>query len=412
MEDHEYRERLSRDVERWRRDEIISAEQARAILARQGAGHPSLVRALRMGWLVSAVSLGGALVLGAGVVLLFAANWEEMPDSFRTTIVFAGMAGAYGAAYWLMYRLDMQRTGSALLLLGALLYQAGIFLLAQIYNMPVNSPVLFLLGAIGGLPLAYLFGSRIVLLLSLAAIVAWQINAAAIRFEDRPDGDWSIFLLAGAFGIGLYAIGRLHLIRPALARLGEVYVLSGGLLALGVLYFATFSDAWDSQVGDGSPVQAAPASVFLVLALAAAVVAAELVFRWRDREDNLHVVAQVVLLATGTIAAIWPGWTGYALIFNAVFFAIAGAIVARGYVQGDERYVNFGLLAVGIGLVSRYIDTFWSLLAGSAFFIVGGLLLLILAFGIERARRELLRAMRDDDDDGNDGAPLPVEVRA
>lgn len=78
MEQHEYRERLSRDVAAWRRAGIIDVNQGTQMLARAGAGSANLVRALRAGWLAAAISLMGAFVLGAGVLLIVAANWQEM----------------------------------------------------------------------------------------------------------------------------------------------------------------------------------------------------------------------------------------------------------------------------------------------------------------------------------------------
>jgi uncharacterized membrane protein len=39
------------------------------------------------------------------------------------------------------------------------------------------------------------------------------------------------------------------------------------------------------------------------------------------------------------------------------------------------------------------VDVFWGTLPGSAFFIVGGVLLLGVAFALERMRRGLLRGM-------------------
>ena len=81
-------------------------------------------------------------------------------------------------------------------------------------------------------------------------------------------------------------------------------------------------------------------------------------------------------------------------------------LVTRGYLRGDERYINAGLLVVAIGLLTRYVDVFWSLLAGSAFFIIGGLLLLAVAFALERMRRGLVRAMSGRRDRSERGAGM------
>ena len=139
------------------------------------------------------------------------------------------------------------------------------------------------------------------------------------------------------------------------------------------------------------------------LVLALAFVAAQWLLRPRDVESSIESGGQVALLALAAVVATWPGWTGYAIVFNVAYFAISAGLVTRGYLRGDERYINAGLLTVAIGLLTRYIDVFWSLLAGSLFFIIGGLVLLAVAFGLERARRGLVRSMSGEA--GTRGAP-------
>ena len=397
MEERDYRERLARDVPKWRNEGIIDERQEARILARYGAGDARTVEALRLGWLVTVVSIIGALVLGGGVVLLFAANWEEMPDWFRTASVIAGMLIAYGAGYALIYRYDMQRVGSAVLLLGVVLFIAGVFLVAQIYNMPVDSTWLYLIVAAGVVPVAYAFGSRIVLLIGIAAGVSWVIAEIVQRYEDTSKMEASL-VIVGVFGIAVYAIGRLHAARPALLRYGEVYMLAGTLITLSLVYLFTFGGLWDALIEDGVESYASPAGVYVSLIIAVALVAAALWVAPRGRDAAIEAGALLAMLAIAAIVATWPAWTGYALIFNVIFFGAGIGFVARGYTQSDERFVNFGLAIIALGLMTRYVDVFWSMLAGSAFFITGGALLLAGAFAAERFRRGLLESMNGGDD--------------
>jgi uncharacterized membrane protein len=391
MEEQEYRERLALDVAGWRRDGLISEEQERAILARYGLEGVRAARALRLGWFTTAVSIVGAIVLAAGVALLFAANWDEMPSWFRTGAIFAGMVAAYGSGYALMERYGMQRLGSALLLLGVLLYEAGLFLLTDVYNMPVGGAIL-LLAAAGAFPLAYLFGSRIIMLVGIGNFGAWVYWEVITRYEDFPRFGYALIIMATT-GVGLYAVGRLHALRRDLARFAETYSFPGLLIVMALVYVFSFDEPWRSMLDEGVESYAAPALVYVALGLTAIVVAAQWALGQRDVDAHIDAGAQAGLLGLGAIVATWPGWTGYAIVFNGVYFAIAAGLVTRGYLRGDERYVNAGLLAVAIGLLTRYVDVFWSLLAGSAFFIIGGLLLLAVAFALERMRRGLLRGM-------------------
>ena len=398
MNDAEYRERLAHDIATWTRGGLITGDQERAILARIGAGEPRAVGILRLGWFVTAISIIGALVLAGGVVLLFASQWAELPTWFRTASLIAGMLAAYAAGYALIYRFEMQRVGSALLLLGTLLYEAGLFLLAQIYNMPVDSPILLLLAAAGTLPLAYLFESRVVLLLGIANLTGWLITEMVKRYPDSPKTQ-SALLVVAALGVAFYAIGHLHALRRATAAFADTYAISGLLVVLGLVYVFTFDEPWSEMIDAGVKSYASPPVVYVSIGIAAVLVAAQALLRGRDVETAIDVAAQAVVLVIAAIVATWPAWTGYAVLFNAVYFAVAAGLVTRGYLRGDERYINLGLAIVGLGLFTRYVDVFWSLLARSAFFIIGGLLLLGVAFAIERMRRGLIRGMgapRDD----------------
>lgn len=394
MDDEAYRERLAHDVAAWRRAALISDEQERAILARIGAGERRAVGALRLGWLVSAVAVIAAIVLGAGVVLLFAANWQAMPSALRVGALCAGIAASYGAGYALIERYQMERIGGALLLLGVILYNAAVFLVARVYHVPVDSPVLWLLAAAGTFPLAYLYASRIVLLLAIGGVTGWVVAQMVAWYPDSPKSQ-SAALVVGALAVALYAAGRLHGERASLRRFADVYALSGLLVLLGLVYVFTFARVWDAVIDSGVRPAAAPPVVYVVIGLAALVAAAAWLVRPADPVRRLEAAAQAGVLALAAVVATWPAWTGYALVFDAVYFALAGALIVRGYLLADEPYINFGLATLAVGLLTRYVDVFWSQMATSAFFIVGGLLLFAVAFAAERLRRSLLREMRD-----------------
>jgi len=97
------------------------------------------------------VSILGAVLVGAGVISLVAANWQETSDTLRLTFIFIGMLGAYSAGGYARFRKDMVYTGDALLLLGNIVFGAGIFLIGQIYNLQLEWPSGFMLWTLGSL---------------------------------------------------------------------------------------------------------------------------------------------------------------------------------------------------------------------------------------------------------------------
>jgi uncharacterized membrane protein len=404
MEEPDYRERLSREIARWVREGLITPAQSEAILVRIGAAGPRKLGALRMGWLVTAVSVLGAIALGAGVVLFVAANWQQMPDWCRTALVISAMMSAYTLGYVLMYRYDMRRLGSAFLLLGALLYEAGLLVAApEISDLTTDLPAIFALAAAGVLPLAYLFDSRIVLLLAVANASLWVYWEAMPPYPSTTE-TFSALAAIGPYGVALYAIGRIHGARRGLQRFADVYVLVGVLIAMVPGYAFTFPDVWDAIREVDIDAYSAPAIIYIVVGIAISLVVVQRLLRGNDLETNIDTAFQAGIVGLTAVVATWPDWGGWALLFNVAYFSVAAAIITRGYLRGDEGYINLGLATVALGLLTRYVDAFWSVLADSLFFIVGGLLLLAIAFALERTRRGLLRGM----DQGTQATTLPT----
>jgi len=409
----EFRRRLASEIQAWREEGLIDEALAQALLARQGARLARFLAALRLGLLITAVAVIGALAMGAGVLLFIAANWkagEDSPAYLKAGLLFGGIGLAYYTGYLLQFRFAVQeRVGAAIILLGAILFQAAIFLLEQIYNMPVNSPIGLLLGAAGVLPLAYLTGSRFVLflgLVDLAAWVGWQVGS---QYPHAPESI-ALPLTLLLLGIAFYSCGHLQARWPPMAAFAGIYIALGLLLTLGATFPLTFGDFWEefrcdhhSYVNNVSRCVERDFSAYnpavgllIVLALAAAAtLAAALLRGLRSSAMRAESALLLAFLAMVAVAAIWP-WLPLAVPFNLLFFAAALGCISRGYMQADNKFIYLGLAAIAIGLIARYAEMSWDLLPRSGFFLFGGLLLLLMAAIMERARRGMLTRPGDD----------------
>ena len=386
----EFRTRLAVEVEAWRRDSVITAEQADAILARYGL-RGGAARAVRLGPVATFLSIVGAIVLGIGVVFFFAANWEVLPAWFKVLMVFAGTGAAYGAGYWIQFRWGgLPRVGAALILLGAILFQAGIFLLEQIYHMPVDNPIALLLGAIGILPLAYALGSRLTLVFGLADALAWLGWELTRRFPDSPE-QYAVPLMYLLAGVLVFAGGNLHRLRGDHHRFAPVYEVLGLVVVFLPAFLLGFAEIWDDI--DREELSSLDVPFWFAGTVLLAIAAAGSLALGRRRDQIALVEAGVfgvLALIVGLVAYV-PEWaSGYALVFNFIYFGLALLAGARGYLEGEARFVNVGIAALALGLITRYFDVFWGLLPRSAFFITGGVVLLCVAIGLERLRQRLL----------------------
>ena len=96
-----------------------------------------------------------AFLVGAGIFSFIAANWQEMSRTFKVGVILASMLISYGAGWYIREKLNLARTGGALILLGAIIYGAGIFLVAQMFHIRANWPDGFILWMIGVIAMAF-----------------------------------------------------------------------------------------------------------------------------------------------------------------------------------------------------------------------------------------------------------------
>jgi uncharacterized membrane protein len=208
MSNEEFLERLEGEVTQWQRERLVTETQASAILAWYERGQGEQGR----GRLAVALAFLGAILVGIGVIVLFAANWQAIPGWTKLVLIFAAVIASNAIGFWLRYQHHgFEGTGNALLFLGTLLFGAAIFLIAQGYHVNAHEPALLLLWAVGVLPMAYLLGSRAMvtlMALNLTLALGWE-TSFWLGWEQlfRPFPYFAVYLL---FGVLLYALGRLH----------------------------------------------------------------------------------------------------------------------------------------------------------------------------------------------------------
>jgi uncharacterized membrane protein len=85
----------------------------------------------------------------------------------------------------------------------------------------------------------------------------------------------------------------------------------------------------------------------------------------------------------------------YALLFNLLFAAVALGSIYAGYLSDEAWLVNVGVVLVAVDLIARYFDVFWSALPRSVGMIGAGLLVLGIAYVLERQRQRVLEKMAE-----------------
>ena len=422
---------LAGEIDRWSRDRIITAEQG----ARIRALYPEAVPALSWGLLV--FSGLGAVIVGLGVILLLAYNWDDIPKFGKLALIFGSMIGAHAAGLELRAKAGWRpQLGEVLSLLGSMLFGAGIWLVAQVYNIDEHFPNGFLLWGLGSLALAWALDSIAQGLLAVVVLTIWGC-AEVSGFGMASDWSWvliglgagtlaarcrstllltvvlaALYVLilsnaghrAGGSGVFLAAMafsalllgGRL----PAAERLwpGAVKTLTffgaaGFLICSFILSFKGAAHdllAWDKvhEPGSALAVYRWGLPVMAVLAwgwLAARRLAGSI--RWVPPEEWLCPIA--LIYCQGIAVA---GVTSYgeyiAWVFNLIVLGMAVAWMVRGSRSGLVRPTVLGSLVLAALVFARYFDLFENLAArGTAFLVLGGVLFAE-GFFYRRLRRE------------------------
>lgn len=376
----------------------------------RSGGVLSLVAVL--GWL-------GAAILGLGVILLISANWDDIPSLVKLLGFFVLFAAVNLANLHLRRTDRLPWFAEGLSFLGAVLFLAGIGLISQIYQVEGRPPTAVLIWLVAIAPLAWCFRSPSVTLLSLLALVLWlhleQFNWSGPAYRFSPA---SVLMIE--VGVGTALIGLAAVLREPEPVMALVFRATGLLLLLAGVYALGFYRHLASDFrGDSWIAAATPAA-----ALLAGAVGLVVGYHWmlpghaylRDRlvillSCLLGVSAWMLLTDLGLIprgpdlAFFNFGWyrtfhlADWTLSVAAwvLWFALALWCVLFASRTGRRAYLNVGVLAVGLGVITRFFDLMGGLFQTGLAFVVGGAVLLATCFAVEYWRRGILWQLKQAD---------------
>jgi uncharacterized membrane protein len=400
--DRSFIRRLHRELDVWLSESLISPEQKDHILARYAEIGGTAERS-GSGKLITTITVLGSILVGVGILLFVASNWSAVPRWGKLSIIFVSLLFAYGLGFILRYeKQNYPKAGAALILLGSLIFGAGIFLIAQIYHITVHYPNGPLLWGMAVLPLAYLLRFRSILTLAIMDLLLWLGMEAS--FQIMPfalTGGVAImvtlYLMAG---MTLWTAGLVHRGFPFLRELSGPYILAGMFIMLSAFFVMTFN------VFRG-PLGAQALMPFYITLSVLFLLAFGMLFLTKEKTTGWlpEIIALGVLMAVAvTLCLLYrvdigvPYYRGrfdststvIMLISNLVFFLTIIGIIVLGYLRHNTGYINMGLLFFVLDVIARYFDFFWKLLPRSLFFIGGGIILLAGGVLLEKKRRKVL----------------------
>ncbi|MEI8064482.1 MAG: DUF2157 domain-containing protein, partial [Verrucomicrobiota bacterium] len=146
-------------------------------------------------WVLLIFGILGAALIGAGVILLVAHNWDDLSRPVRTALAFAPLLAAIGLAGWVLtYRSASAPWCEGAATAWALTIGAAISLVAQIYQIHGDTARFFLTWILLALPIVYVLWSSVAASLYFIGATTW-VGCTMYPYH-RATGLWYWGLLA------------------------------------------------------------------------------------------------------------------------------------------------------------------------------------------------------------------------
>ncbi len=355
-----YRRNVERDLERWTSAGWVTASGAANI-------REDLAKAPGIG-LAGVLGMLASVLLAFGVFSFVASHWNEMPRLARLALLFALLWAGYAAAGMLFAR-NMRAFGDAAILFAVAVFGASIALISQMFHIDGNPPDGVYAWWIGTLLAGVLLRSNPALALAMVLVCVWT----AMEMGQRQRVYWP-FLIGWAAVSAAYLWQRwrpgAHLSGLALTLfiISLGYVLNKGhehQLVVGLGLAAVFAAAVAERSGKDWTGFAPVVLGYAIVTAFAGFMALQ--FYESPSRDTL------MLLAAATLALLL-------------------AVIWYGQQTRNRGLLWLGYIGFSIETLAIYFNLVGTMLSTSAFFLIAGLIVAVLAFMALRLHRRGLNA--------------------
>lgn len=398
-----------KQIQEWLQNGTINQEQAAKMIsdAAQTRKEESSGK-----FITSIVSLG-AILFGVGAILFVALNWQGIPNFLKIVLLLGSTFGSYYLGYVFAYqRQNYPKAGAALIFLGALLFGASTFLIAQIYNMnssPESMYVLLGVWLVGILPVVYGFLSETIAALASLLFFAFiylvfttetRYIGNAFGYYGYPRSILDMLVVGVVSGIMLFGIGGFHYASEKLKPIARIYRLAGLQVSLLIIFllgmkFPYMFYGYYGRVGENIPQVSSTATAWVVILgiIALLFSVANLFFGIvKTKIFFAENIAAILMLALSLLMffSVGPGMDVlFRLLFTVAFAGILLMMLYIGYESMDMTIVNKAISWTTLFIVVKYFEWFWSLFNPYLFFMVGGVILIMGGIALEKKRKEL-----------------------
>ncbi|SHM26619.1 DUF2157 domain-containing protein [Flavobacterium xinjiangense] len=369
--------------------------------------------------LSSVFGILGAILVGLGIILVFAHNWDNLSRLTKILLSFLPLIiGQLFCGYSLLKKSESPawRESSGVILFFAV--GSSIALIAQVYNISGDLNSFLMIWMLLCLPLVYLLKSSIVSLLYLTGITYYGCNANYFTYptahsyyywllllgiaphyyellKTKANSNFTLFhhwfiALSLIICLGTIAHKNGNSIALSYMSLFTIFYFIGqtpffevqklknnsflifgklGILYLLLLY--SFKWFWDKSIYDTTSVSETFFSLEFIIALLLTFLAA-LLFYKKNSQTNFKEISVLELVFLTNILFFIPGYE-FSIIANGIVLAIGISEIKRGSKLNHLGILNFGLILISILVTCRFFDTNLSFVIRGILFITIGL---------------------------------------
>lgn len=315
---------------------------------------------------ISMVTIIGAVLTGLGILLYIASNWDHLSEVVKILLILLGMIGFFATG--IRMGPDYKNTGKALIYISILIFGGGLFLIDQMFNLNIAAKNHVLLLILGVLPMAYLLKDYLIFLF---------IQALCIFYV------WLTFFEVRWYEIGEFSTTMIisSLLLVILLKINESYMKSKLSVFINHIIMMAVLLCFMGWFEVNPYYQ-----VVLIFGFGFYVLYTPLLGKFAG---NLNRIQGIIIIGvTGVVLTYENIWEELTYIEDGTWFAICFGILIGIFMFWLTRQGNITSLVFICALILRYYtDTFYDFLPKSIFFIIGGLVLIVFGFYLERLTR-------------------------
>ncbi|MFK7922278.1 MAG: DUF2157 domain-containing protein [Bacteroidia bacterium] len=366
-------------------------------------------------------SILGAILVGLGIILIIAHNWDDLSRTIKSIIAFIPLlVGQAACAYVILRKADntaWKEGAAAFLIFGV---GASISLISQIYNIEGDLGGFMLLWMLLIAPLMYLLRSSISSLLFIAGITYyacivgydhypsenawpyWGLLLVALPYyfqliKNQPEGNFTrfhhwFFPLSLTICLGIWSDGQEEWMLPAyIAMFGVFYIIGnlkyfksrkaidngyliiGALGSMSLLLTLSFDWFWEDLAGDSMSILFDQQEFWLLAALSLVGIG---LLVWQKRSSDWREIRPLEIVFLFVTAVFLLGFQApmvSRVLISLIIFSTGLFTILEGARKDHLGILNYGLMIITALIVSRFFDQEISFVIRGIMFVVVGL---------------------------------------